>query len=141
MNARSVLTLWLMMMIVGITGICPVMAAGPLDGRWRIDVSTIVGGPKPWEPPGNVFLFTEASGGNMSTIQAQNSPQTGAALCSMVGTRSGNILSGTEVCGIPRNSFGAFRGIIDNTFFATRLWMIWADSKGVYYVYGTRLLP
>lgn len=112
-------------------------AAGQLAGNWRFDISVIAGSsPVPFTPPGNVFTISQpqANGG----IQGQNMPQTGAPLCAFTGVQDGLFLSGTEVCGIPRNSFGAFRGIAFGLF-VPNIYMIWADSKGVYYIQGTKL--
>lgn len=135
MKARACSFILALFVVTGVAGTPAASAAGPLEGNWRFDITRIVGDPVPFQPSGNVFKIMNPT---LSQIQGQNMPQTGAALCSFTGTRSGNILSGTEVCGMPRNSFGAFRGIVTGLF-QQNIYMIWADSKGVYFIAAAKL--
>ncbi len=110
----------------------PAEAAGPLEGKWRFDISLIAGSTSvPFSPSNNVFTITQSQ--TDGVFQGQNSPQTGTPLCSFNGEQEGVFLSGTEVCGSPRNSFGAFRGLAIGWLSPT-IYMIWADSKGVYFL-------
>jgi hypothetical protein len=108
-------------------------AAGPLAGEWTLSIVNFYGAPVPFAPPGNVFVFTEES-----AFQAQNSPAVGSPLCTMTGTRTGTMLLGSEICGIPRNSFGALMGVVDSETNPRRMFLFWADSKGVYLMRGNK---
>ena len=137
MNFRIYSAAMATFIVCGLTMDRTVEAAGPLDGQWRFDISVIAGSsPVPFTPPGNVFSITQSQVN--SGLQGQNTPQTGAPLVSFNGVQDGLFISGTEVCGMPRNSFGAFRGISFGLFVPS-IYMIWADSKGVYYIQGTKL--
>ncbi|MBI1348703.1 hypothetical protein GC163_20715 [bacterium] len=128
------LTLWLGTLLLTSTYCTSALADGPLEGDWTFRVTKMLGAPAPFSDAGSLFHFTEASG-----FQAQNSPANGQPLCTMTGVRTGTMLAGTEVCGLPRNSFGAFTGVVDSATTPRTMTLIWADSKGIYILRGGKI--
>ncbi len=122
-------------LVISILGDATLWAAGPLEGQWTLTIVKQAGASAPFSAPANVFHFTQQSG-----FQAQNAPANGSGipLCSMSGSVSGNILVGQEVCGIPRNSFGAVAAITDSSTFPRSIYMVMVDSKGVYWIRGSK---